>query len=146
MAFVKVELKPTSPILLWFVWKSNPNVPLVGYFLGLLERQNGDRVDKALAIYDDEANRVWIAFLKGSLYSAPWKELLHKKVQITFWQNASKKGFELLYDPEDELEERPHIEFKDKFAGFKFILPAEEQEQKPQKEEPEPIEEEKLPF
>jgi len=130
MGFIKVELKPSNPILLWFVWKSNPNVPLTGYFLGIVERQSENKVDKALAIYDDEANRVWIAFLKGSLYSAPWEELLNKKIQVTFWQDAdkNKKGFELLYDPDDELEERPHIEFKDKFAGFRFVLPEESEE------------------
>jgi len=121
MGFVKVKLKPQNTILLWFVWKSNPNVPLEGYFLGIVERKNGDKVDKAIVVYDDESDRAWVAYLKGALWTAPWHELVLKRVRITYWQSPNKKGFELEYDPEDTLAEPPELRFAGKFEGFKFV-------------------------
>jgi len=134
MGFVKVELKPQPPILLWFVWKSNQNNPLEGYFLGLIERkQNEDRTAKAMVVYDDETNKAWIAFLRGKLWNAPWSELLYKRIRVTYWHKPEKKGFELEYDPEDTLPEAdiPEIEFSDKFEGFRFINLKEEEEEVP---------------
>jgi hypothetical protein len=128
MSFRKVELKPLNTILYWFVWKSNVNLPLEGYFLGIVERTNprGDK-DKAMVVFDDNTNKAFVAFLKGSLHSAPWQELLLKKIRVTYWEKQNKRGFELEVDDEDELPEMPHLEFKDKFEGFKFILKKEEE-------------------
>jgi hypothetical protein len=149
MALVKAPIKPPKFVLLWWVWTSNKNIPLEGYFLGLLYRKNGTRKDLAIAIYDESSSKIWIAFLRGSLYRVEWENLLYKRVQITYQETAIEKGFKVLYDPEDTLDEIPEVDFKGKFAGFKFIRSLSEIENESEPEEPkkeEEINEANLPF
>lgn len=120
----KAPMRPnTEPIMLWWIWQNNPNVPLEGYCLGLAKRpREGEGEDVAITVYDPENNIVWLGFLKGSLWRVNWQSLFGKWVQITYRQQGNQRGFEVLYDPERILsaDQKPQVKFVGKFLGFEL--------------------------
>ena len=151
MAFVEAPTLPTS--VMWWVWKSRLGEELCGYFLGLIERPGENGKEKALAVYDEAKNIVWVGYLRGALWRVRWEDLLRHRVLIKY----DGQVFQVKYDPDDVLQEEeiPAFSFqdKDKFKGFYFILPPKDSKQEPEAQKEalqEPVEkeinEEEIPF